>query len=312
VGLVLLPSPWSKRCLAALAIWVFVGLIASYRPRTSDELRVTFLAVGHGGCVVIETPDGRVLLYDAGTTSGPEVVRRSIAPYLWSRGIWRIDEVFLSHADLDHFNGMPELLRRFPIARITVTPSFANKATPGVETVLAAFAKRGIVPRIATVGERFEAGPLSIAVLHPPMEGPGRPEDENPRSMVLLLHHSERTILLTGDLEGEGQALIRERPIESVDVMLAPHHGGKSANAAFPGPAGFRLPGLMAAWAKPKIVVSSQRPGPVDHLAAAYGGVGAVVWDTPTSGAVTVRSRNNSMVAEAFRSGEVRVVERGK
>jgi competence protein ComEC len=312
VGLVLLPSPWSKRCLLALAVWVFVGLAASYRPRVSDELRVTFLAVGHGGCVVIETPDGRVLLYDAGTTSGPEVVRRSIAPYLWSRGVTRIDEVFLSHADLDHFNGMPELLRRFPVARITVTPSFANKSTPGVETALAAFERHGIAMRVAVAGERLEAGPLTIDVLHPPMEGPGRPEDENPRSMVLLLRHSERTILLTGDLEGEGQALVRERPIQPVDVMLAPHHGGKSANAAFPGPGGTRLPGLMAAWAKPKLVVSSQRPGPTDHLAAAYGGVGAVVWDTPAAGAVTVRCRDGAMVAEAFRSGEVRVVARGR
>ena len=113
-GLVLLPAPWSKRCLAAIAIWIFVGLAASYRPRTSDELRITFLAVGHGGCVVLETPDGRVILYDAGTTTGPDAVRRTIAPYLWSRGVTRIDEVFLSHADLDHFNGMPELLEALP------------------------------------------------------------------------------------------------------------------------------------------------------------------------------------------------------
>jgi len=311
-GLVLLPVPWSRRCLLALLLWTFVGLGASYRSRTSDELRVTFLAVGHGGCVVVETPDGRVLLYDAGTTSGPEAVRRSIAPYLWSRGIARIDEVFLSHADLDHFNGMPELMRRFPVARITVTPSFSNKSTPGVEAVLAAFQRRGIALRVAAVGERFEAGALAIDVLHPPMEGPGRPEDENPRSMVLLLRHGERTVLLTGDLEGEGQALVRERPIAPVDVMLAPHHGGKSANAVVPGPGGTKLPGFMAGWAKPKLVVSSQRPGPTDHLAAAYGGVGAVVWDTPTAGAVTVRCHNDGMVAEAFRSGEVRVVARGK
>lgn len=312
VGLVLLPPPWSRRCLIALLVWSLVGLAVSDRPRESDELRVTFLAVGHGGCVVIETPDGRTILYDAGTTSGPEAVRRTIAPYLWSRGVRRIDEVFLSHADLDHFNGMPELLRRFPVARVTVTPSFSNKSTPGVETALAAFEKHGIAMRVAAAGERFEAGPLTIDVLHPPMEGPGRPEDENPRSMVLLLRHGERTILLTGDLEGEGQALVRERPLQPVDVMLAPHHGGKSANAAFPGPGGTKLPGLMAAWARPKFVVSSQRPAPTDHLAAAYGGVGAVVWDTPAAGAVTVRCRGDAMVAEAFRSGEVRVVARGK
>ncbi len=309
-GLVLLPAPWSKRFLLALAVWVFLGLAVSFRPRTSDELRVTFLAVGHGGCVVMETPDGRVILYDAGTTTGPDAVRRVIAPYLWSRGISRIDEVFLSHADLDHFNGMPELLKRFPVARVTVTPSFADKSTPGVEAALAAFDRRGIARRVAVVGERFEAGAVSFEVLHPPMEGP--PGNENTRSMVLLVRHGGHTILLTGDLEGEGQAMVRLRPVPPVDVMLAPHHGGKTANAALPGPAGTRLPGAMAEWARPKLVISSQRPGPTDHLATAYGSVGATVWDTPTAGAVTVRLHSTGVIAEAFRSGEVRVVARGK
>lgn len=310
-GLVLLPYPWSKRFLIAIVIWTFIGLAASYRSRSSDELRVTFLAVGHGGCVVIETPDGRVILYDAGTTTGPDAVRRSIAPYLWSRGVTRVDEVFLSHADLDHFNGMPELLRRFPVGRVTLTPSFADKSTPGVAAALAALDQRGIPRRIAVVGERFEAGAVTFDVLHPPMEGPGRPEDENPRSMVILVRYHDHSILLTGDLEVLGQAMVVERPIPPVDVMLAPHHGGKSANV-MPGPNGTQLPARIVEWAKPKLVVSSQRPGLTDHLTAAYRGVGAVVWETPTSGAVTIRCHSTGMVAEAFRSGDVRVMARGK
>jgi len=310
-GLVLLPSPWSKRLLLAIAVWTVIGLAVSYRPRTSDELRVAFLSVGHGGCVVMETPDGRVILYDAGTTRGPDAVRRSIAPYLWWRGISRIDEVFISHADLDHFNGLPELLKRFPVGRITVTPSFSGKSTPGVEAVLAELDRRGIARRVAVVGERFEAGEVTFEVLHPPVEGPGRREDENPRSMVLLVKHKQHAILLTGDLEQIGQAMVTQRPIPPVDVMLAPHHGGKSANI-IPGPGGTQLPARIVDWAKPKLVVSSQRPGPTDHLAAAYRGVGGVVWDTPTAGAVIVHSHATGVVAEAFKSGEVRVVARGK
>ena len=159
VGLVLLPQPWPKRFLVALARVGVRGARASYRPRTSDELRVTFLAVGHGGCVVIETPDGRVLplrcRHHVRAGRGAAVDRTRIS----GRGaLTRIDEVFLSHADLDHFNGMPELLRRFPVARVTVTPSFANKSTPGVETVLAAFEKRGSRCGSRWSGERFEAG----------------------------------------------------------------------------------------------------------------------------------------------------------
>jgi competence protein ComEC len=90
-----------RRCwrwvLPAGLVWLCVGLLGMIPRGSPDELRCTFLAVGHGGCAVLETPDGRVLLYDAGALGGPEVTRRHIAPFLWSRGIRRIDEVLLSH-----------------------------------------------------------------------------------------------------------------------------------------------------------------------------------------------------------------------
>jgi competence protein ComEC len=129
---------WRIRLATAVFAWLLVPLVLPTVAPKSDELRVTFLAVGHGGCTVLECPDGRVLVYDVGTLAGPDAVRRSVAPYLWFRGIRRIDELFLSHADADHFNGVPELLRRFPVGRITLTPSFAEKPTPEVAATLAA------------------------------------------------------------------------------------------------------------------------------------------------------------------------------
>jgi competence protein ComEC len=291
-------------------VWTAFGLLLSFQPRTSDEARVTFLAIGHGTCVVIETPDGRVLLYDNGTTAGPDAVRRVVAPYLWSRGISRIDEVFLSHADLDHFNGLPELIRRFHVAQVTMTPTFADKESPGVERVLAVLEKHGVPRRVVSAGDRFTAGSVTLDVLHPPAIGPEG--NENTRSLVLLMRHEGHTILLTGDLEGEGQRLTTSRSIAPVDVMLAPHHGAKNANAP-KGPPEKPEPGVMAAWARPKLVVSSQRVGTsTDHLYASYGGVGATVWDTPATGAATIRSHSSGVIAETFRTGELRVVTRGK
>jgi competence protein ComEC len=86
---------WHWAMVAGLA-WVCLGLISGWSRPAADELRCTFLAVGHGGCTILETPDGRTLLYDAGAISGPDVARRQIAPFLWNRGVRRIDEVFLS------------------------------------------------------------------------------------------------------------------------------------------------------------------------------------------------------------------------
>ncbi len=50
-GAVLFEGKWVKRLLAAILVWLLFGLVVGLPPRTSDEARVTFLAVGHGGCV---------------------------------------------------------------------------------------------------------------------------------------------------------------------------------------------------------------------------------------------------------------------
>jgi competence protein ComEC len=258
----------------------------------------------------MEAPDGRVLLYDAGTITGPEVVRRTIAPFLWERGIRRIDEVFLSHADLDHYNGLPALMERFPVGQVTLTPSFREKPIAGVAETVAAIERHRVPLRVAKAGDQFRAGPLLFDVLHPPDQGPAG--NENARSLVLLVHHGGHSFLLTGDLEGAGQEMVRGRPLPGIDVMLAPHHGAVSANAGSRDKDGKPTPGIMAAWARPRFVVSSQGPKTTDHLIESYGAVGATVWDTSTSGAVTVRSNPTGIVAESFRTAEVRVVKRGK
>src|SRR5262249_14769781 len=148
---------WRWAVLAGL-VWLCVGLVgADWKSASTpaDEFRCTFLAVGHGGCTVMETPDGRVLLYDAGALGGPDVTRRQIAPYLWNRGIRRIDEIFLSHADLDHFNGLPALLDRFAVGQVTCTPTFSEKATPGVQFTVETLKRRGIPVRIVRAGDRL-------------------------------------------------------------------------------------------------------------------------------------------------------------
>jgi competence protein ComEC len=208
--------PW---CLAAGLAWLALGLLIGLPRRDPGEFRCTFLAVGHGGCAVLETPDGRTLLYDAGALTGPEVTRRHIAPYLWHRGVRRVDEVFLSHADLDHFNGLPALLERFAVGQVTTTPTFARRGNRPVEATLRALARHGVGLRVVRAGDRLAAGAVTLDVLHPPAQGPEG--NENARSLVLRVRHGGHTLLLTGDLEGPGQErLLRLRPVR-VDVLMS-------------------------------------------------------------------------------------------
>ncbi|HEV3024838.1 MAG TPA: ComEC/Rec2 family competence protein, partial [Pirellulales bacterium] len=114
--------PW-RWCLALAAGWSAVGMSVPLL-RSSDEGRLdcTFLSVGHGCAVVLELPDGQTLLYDAGRLGSPAAGARSVSCYLWSRGKTHIDAVVLSHADVDHYNAVPELLQKFSVGVVYATP----------------------------------------------------------------------------------------------------------------------------------------------------------------------------------------------
>lgn len=281
---------WRWAGLAALG-WLCAGLAAGAARMPSDELQCTFLAVGHGGCTVMETPDGRTILYDAGSLVGPDVTRRQIAPFLWHRGIHRLDEVIFSHADLDHFNGIVALLDRFAIGQVTCTPTFADKPTLGVQFALRTLHERNIPTRIVKAGDRLTAGDVAMEVLHPPPIGPAG--NENARSLVLLVRHAGHAILLTGDLEGKGlQRVLSELPPlpRPIEVLMAPHHGSHLANTAD-----------LAQWARPRAVVSCQgRPPLAREVRHRYQRVGAQVLDTHQHGAITVRSHASGIVIETF------------
>ncbi len=292
---------WRWGGLAGLG-WLCVGLFLAVpllggdnRPG-SEELRCTFLAVGHGGCTVLEMPDGRTILYDSGAIDGPDVTRRQIAPFLWNRGIRKIDEIILSHADLDHFNGLPALLDRFAVGQITSTPSFADKSTPGVRETLAALERHGVPLRIVQSGDWLSAGEVQMEVLHPPAKGPeGK---ENFRSLVLVIRHAGHALMLTGDLEGPGLARVANLPPPRVDVLMAPHHGSRAGDHA-------ELVNRtnLALLTGPRVIVSCQglplsspsKPDPYSTSGAWYLG-------TWPHGAVTIRSRPDRLEAETYRS----------
>jgi competence protein ComEC len=278
---------WWRWHLLVGGCW-FLVLYLPPRSAPVAEVRCTILSVGHGSCAVIETPQGQVFLYDTGSMSGPEAATRSIAPFLWSRGYTQIDEVFLSHADLDHFNGLPALMQRFRIAQISLTPTFREKPIRGVQTVLAEWEQRHIPVRVLTAPQTLHAGTLEIQVLHPPAQGPTG--NENARSMVLRLGYQGQTLLLTGDLEGEGLRQVMGLSLSPPDVLVAPHHGSPASNTP-----------TFAQWAAAKLVISSEgnphyfRPDP-------YSERGAVLWRTWKEGAVTVRLSRQGIVAETYRT----------
>lgn len=259
----------------ALAVWIAVGLGAGLRPVEQDDLKCSFLSVGHGCAILIELPNGRTLLYDAGSLGSAERAQRSVQEALWAARRTRIDVVIVSHADIDHFSGVAGLIETLPVGEVLIAQSFLDFDQSGVVSLCNRAAQAGAPLRIVWEGDRLRADPrVEIAVLHPPA-GRGHNLD-NANSIVLRIRFAGRTILLAGDLEEAGLQRLLGQPSEPVDVLLAPHHGSLAAN-----------PPELAAWAAPQYVVASVgRTGAVEALRTVYGRYGRVL-STAESGAVT-------------------------
>ncbi|HYO24604.1 MAG TPA: ComEC/Rec2 family competence protein [Lacipirellulaceae bacterium] len=286
-----------RTLLAALAmLWAAVGYYDLGAERTgSGELRCTFLAVGHGTCVVLELPGGQTILYDAGSLGSPETAVRILSGFLWERGIPAIDAIVLSHADIDHYNAAPGLLERFPVGVAYVSPMMFDPVAAQGDLAAPNYlrdelAAHGVPLREVWMNDRLATADadVSIDVLHPPRQGMlGR---DNANSILLCVQYAGRRILLTGDLESPGIERVMADPPLDCDVLLAPHHGSDRSD-----PPGF------AAWSSPEwVVMSGARPERTLASLASYQQAGARVLHTAEVGAATVVLTSQGVRAEWF------------
>ncbi|MBN1590322.1 MAG: ComEC/Rec2 family competence protein, partial [Pirellulales bacterium] len=248
LGLVALAGRWRpprRWQVALLAAWISVGFLSACWSNESDQLDCTFLAVGHGSAVVLQLPNGGTVICDAGSLGSPHGAGQSIAACLWRKGTMHIDAVVLSHADADHYNSLPDLLKRFSIGVVYVPPTMFFDENRSLRVLRESIEAAGVPIRELAAGDRLRTeGPCRIEVLHPRRRGPLGSDNAN--SMVLLIEYSGRRILLPGDLEPPGlDDVLAEEPIDC-DVLLVPHHGSQRSNP----------PGLIA-WCRPGLAVIS-------------------------------------------------------
>jgi competence protein ComEC len=155
---------------------------------------------------------GRFLdLRDESTFSIGESV---VSPYLFSRGLRRLDAVVLTHAHHDHMDGLFSVIENFEVGELWLG---RNPMIPRYRELIEQIQKRQIPIRWLSAGQSI--GPLKV--LHPPADWNPRRNGQNNDSVVLLLKAGPTTALLTGDIE----TMI---PVpEYVDVLKVPHHGSK-------------------------------------------------------------------------------------
>ncbi|GMU21482.1 MAG: competence protein ComEC [Phycisphaerae bacterium] len=223
--------PWlrvGRRYVVGIsACWFLAGLWAM-GPRSADgQLRVHVLSVGDGTACVICLPDGRTLLYDLGSRPPYDIYRWTLSPVLASENVYGIDALIMSHPQLDHFSGVPDLLDRVPIKRIITTPHFRQQAAGPASRLVERLESCPVAWQTAVRGDRVAgSGSVAIDVLWPPAPQKLEIQDENAASLVLRLDYAGHRILLCGDIEEFAlRALLASGEDLKAEVLVLPHHG---------------------------------------------------------------------------------------
>lgn len=210
-----------------LCLTIFFGVaVFAGRP---DELEIDFFDVGQGDAIFIQTPTHHTILIDGGRDT---TVSQKIATEL-SFTDKTIDLVILTHPELDHVGGLPDVLRRYRVG--TIISLDVSKDLGAYRAMMDRARADGIPVVSVYAGDTIRFAPGLEMVFLAPEKGQIREEDLNNSSIVVKLIYNTRTWLFTGDAAQESEDRMRRsgRAL-SADVLKLGHHGSRfSSSAAF-------------------------------------------------------------------------------
>ena len=212
-------------------------------PGRIPRVQLTLLDVGQGEAIFLTLPGKRRMLVDAGGVPGGQfdVGAQVVGPFLRHEWAGHLDVVALTHSHEDHMGGIPAVLREFRVEEVWSGDAPTRSVT--FLWIQEYLHHRRIPLRIvSSETPAVQWGEATLQVLNPPVETrhafengrlqPLRPDDA---CLVLKISIGNQAILLTGDIEKEGEsALLRHPETLRAQVLKVPHHGGRlSSGDAF-------------------------------------------------------------------------------
>jgi competence protein ComEC len=188
-----------------------------------------------GDATILTSPDGKVMLIDAGD---PGAAGQVVAA-LQAMGVTRIDYLIASHPHIDHIGGFPAVMQAFEIGEVMT--SYVEYPTQYYDAYMAEIAAQNLAHVYLSEGDTFRFGDnVLVEVLWPGSEieyYDGYPQSStqfiNNHSLVLKFTYGESTLLFAGDLysTAERELVAKYGDKLDSDVLKANHHGDKTSSS---------------------------------------------------------------------------------
>jgi len=217
--------------VACVAAWI--AFVPSQPHIRAGLMEMTSIDVGQGDSILLVTPEGRVLLVDAGGLplwmhSDFDIGEQVVSSYLWNRGIDHIDTVVISHPHADHLGGMPAVIANFHPRELWISIDHPVGELP---PVVVQAQKAGMEISVKKEGDAFDYGGAHFHVLAPGRDqdtGAMRPNDD---CLVFTASVGGTAALLEGDAEPVAERRIVAEHPEAMVLKVA-HHGSARATSA--------------------------------------------------------------------------------
>ena len=216
-GGLLVPIALGGVVVVTSTAWLTADAPTTWIPPTG--LRVTFLDVGQGDAVLLETPRARVLV-DQGPPEG------AAAAQLVDMGVRSLSALVLTHPQRDHVGGAAEVLRRLTSGRCSTRtwrrPDRSTRMRFALHEV------DEIPVRVVRAGATYRTGGLVLRVLWPADAGTPS-EDPNLNAVVLLASYGATDVFLPADAESDVTSRLS---LPDVEILKVAHHGSEDPGLA--------------------------------------------------------------------------------
>ena len=257
-------------CLYANQVWAL-----------PHRLELKFLDIGQGDSILITTPHGRTMLIDGGP--GVSILERlGEHTSFWTD---QFDLLLLTHPDLDHLEGLVEVIQRYQVNQVMLTGVIHHSNL--YRAFLELLSQKNIPLIIVNPTQDWQLDEeVFLDIIWPAGDTVLQEYDNlNDTSITIRLIYRDTSILLPGDIESKAEhsILMSDRDIRA-DILKSGHHGSQTSSTS----------PFLRAVNPSSIIIQSGRENPFNHphleTVLRYDQMDVEWTNTKDIGTITIRS----------------------